>query len=108
MAEAALPLTGFTTIESYKLIQILSSRFPLQPYRSETQRILLCPYQIMKYGTFRYDAIEVENSLKAFNNMVGVKVISWNIDCEICGHQKIVLMITRLAHDFGTNINTVR
>ena len=40
-------------------------------YRSETQRILLCPYrkfcvsahETMKYATFRYDTVEVENGL---------------------------------------------
>ena len=51
---------------------LLKGCFPLQTYRSETYRILLCPYhyfclslhETIKYATFRYDTAEVENGLK--------------------------------------------
>ena len=38
----------------------------LQPYRSETQRILLCPScsRNNEIRTFRYDTFEVEDKLK--------------------------------------------
>ena len=47
-------------------------RFPLQPYRSETKRILLFRehssrtngMDTIEYATFRYDTVEVENGLK--------------------------------------------
>ena len=46
-------------------------RFPLQPYRSETKRILLFRehssrtngMDTIEYATFRYDTVEVENGL---------------------------------------------
>ena len=39
------------------------ARFLFQPYRSETWRILLCPYSLIQNNETRYHTIEKENRL---------------------------------------------